>query len=303
MDDPSWSRWRRRGRLRCALVGLTLVASACSSTDTETTEEATTSTVAATTSTASPTTEATSTEATSAEATSAEASEDDDGTGAASTDAPPTGTLTIVFRVSGETSVDDAAAGLATRIADLGVDDVSTSVDGSTITVGIGGLTEADAAGFRIGALDDGSGLQAVPVLSLEPDDTADSGRRATDANGLEYVLGVGVSLAGEVAASARVLETGPVIVLALTETGLETFNVAAGWCFNRTVECPSAQLALVTDGLVLTAPTVQFPSFDVPELFASGQFTIEEATELAASINSAAILDVDEVSRSFEAG
>ena len=290
MDDPSWSRWRRRGRLRCVLVGLTLVASAGGNTDTGAAGEATTSTVAATTSSPSPTTEAT-------------APEDDDAVSAASTEAPPTGTLTIVFRVSGETSVDDAAAGLAARIADLGVDGVSTSVDGSTITVGIGGLTEAAASEFRIGALDDGSGLQAVPVLSLEPDGTDESGRRAMDANGLEYVLGVGVSLAGEVAASARVLETGPVIVLALTETGLETFNVAAGWCFNRTVECPSAQLALVTDGLVLTAPTVQFPSFDVPELFVSGQFTIEEATELAASINSAAILDVDEVSRSFEAG
>ena len=290
MDDPSWSRWRGRGRLRCVLVGLTLVASACGNTDTETTEVVTTSTVAATTSTASPTTEAT-------------APEDDDAASAASAEASPTGTLTIVFRVSGETSVDDAAAGLAARIADLGVDDVSTSVDGSTITVGVGGLTEAAASGFRIGALDDGSGLQAVPVLSLEPDGTDESGRRAMDATGLEYVLGVGVSLAGEVAASARVLETGPVIVLALTETGLETFNVAAGWCFNRTVECPSAQLALVTDGLVLTAPAVQVPSFDVPELFVSGQFTIEEATELAASINSAAILDVDEVSRSFEAG
>lgn len=49
---------------------------------------------------------------------------------------------------------------------------------------------------------------------------------------------------------------------ISLTDQGLESFNVLASLCFERTAQCPTGRLAVVADGQLIWAPTVQSPSF-----------------------------------------
>ena len=45
-------------------------------------------------------------------------------------------------------------------------------------------------------------------------------------------------------------------------EEGIDRFNALASRCFNRDISCPSQQMAIVLDGNVESAPTVNVPEF-----------------------------------------
>ncbi len=66
-----------------------------------------------------------------------------------------------------------------------------------------------------------------------------------------------------------------------LTRAGNDLFNQIASVCFNGTAECPTKQIAIVLDGIVRSAPTVQAPTFD-GTVSISGQFAEKEARDLA---------------------
>lgn len=66
-----------------------------------------------------------------------------------------------------------------------------------------------------------------------------------------------------------------------LTRAGNDLFNQIASACFNGTPECPSKQIAIVLDGIVRSAPTVQAATFD-GTVSISGQFAEKEARDLA---------------------
>lgn len=57
-----------------------------------------------------------------------------------------------------------------------------------------------------------------------------------------------------------------------------------AARCFVREPDCPTGQLALVADGVVLSAPTIQTSAFEADKIQISG-FTEQAALELAAGI------------------
>ncbi len=66
-----------------------------------------------------------------------------------------------------------------------------------------------------------------------------------------------------------------------LTRAGNDLFNQIASVCFNGTAECPTKQIAIVLDGVVRSAPTVQAPTFD-GSVNISGTFAEKEARDLA---------------------
>ncbi len=66
-----------------------------------------------------------------------------------------------------------------------------------------------------------------------------------------------------------------------LTRKGNELFNQIASVCFAGAPECPSKQVAIVLDGIVRSAPTVQAATFN-GTVSISGQFSEKEARDLA---------------------
>lgn len=71
---------------------------------------------------------------------------------------------------------------------------------------------------------------------------------------------------------------------------GIDLFNAAASACFNGLPSCPTGNLAIVLDGIVLSAPTVQTPFFERNAVNISGSFTEAEAEDVALKIKFGAL-------------
>ena len=63
---------------------------------------------------------------------------------------------------------------------------------------------------------------------------------------------------------------------------GIDQFNAAAFECNTRTPNCPTGRLAAVLDQKVVSSPTIQEPRFERSQVQISGDFTEEEAREVA---------------------
>jgi len=80
-------------------------------------------------------------------------------------------------------------------------------------------------------------------------------------------------------------------LVLADGPEGIERFNQVAAECYAAAPTCPDlgagrGQLAIVVDGVVLSAPTIQQPSFERDQIQVSGSFDEQGASVLAAALN-----------------
>jgi preprotein translocase subunit SecD len=84
---------------------------------------------------------------------------------------------------------------------------------------------------------------------------------------------------------------TGWVVAVDLRKgaDGEDLWNALAGSCYNRSAECPLGQLAIELDGVIISAPTVQTPTF-AGTVQISGVFTEDEARQLARVLNSGAL-------------
>lgn len=78
------------------------------------------------------------------------------------------------------------------------------------------------------------------------------------------------------------------------TEAGLDAFNALATECYSATATCPTGRVAFAVDGVVLTAPIVNEPTFERDQIQISGgsgqdpstgTFTEAEARVLAAAL------------------
>lgn len=101
------------------------------------------------------------------------------------------------------------------------------------------------------------------------------------------------VYLVGPVAATGEVFENDAsaeiqngswavVVTLRSGAAGEDQWNAVAAQCFNKAETCPSQQLAIVLDGEVISAPVVQEPTFTGGSVQISGDFTEDEARQLA---------------------
>jgi preprotein translocase subunit SecD len=74
-----------------------------------------------------------------------------------------------------------------------------------------------------------------------------------------------------------------------LTSKGRAAFNALAAACFDHTPECPSGRAAIVLDGVVLSAPTVQVRDFP-GAVQITGAFTQGQAKDLALALKFGAL-------------
>ena len=159
-------------------------------------------------------------------------------------------------------------------------------------------------------------GTEAVTTLTAAPTSTVPSGAPTTTAAGntlntlpdvapeaTGYVSARGGSICkvgpaggtGEVFvddATARIISGsgwGVTVSLRGGANGEGVWNTLAAECFNGTATCPTRQLAIVLDGEVISAPTVQQPSF-TGSVEITGSFSEAEARNLARVLNSGSL-------------
>lgn len=72
-------------------------------------------------------------------------------------------------------------------------------------------------------------------------------------------------------------------VALTLSAEALDAFNASASECFERTSDCPSGQVAILLDGSVMTAPTIQQPRYEADQFQIAVHFTEAQARDLAA--------------------
>ena len=120
------------------------------------------------------------------------------------------------------------------------------------------------------------------PITGLPEGQTILPGRK----DGLLYLLGP-IEATGEVFSndsSAQVDAGGWVVVAKLRSgaAGADVWNALSTKCFAGGADCPTKAVAIILDGEVISAPTVQTPTFDNGSVQISGSFTETEAKDLA---------------------
>ncbi|MGZ4701109.1 MAG: protein translocase subunit SecD [Ilumatobacteraceae bacterium] len=92
--------------------------------------------------------------------------------------------------------------------------------------------------------------------------------------------------------ATARIISGsgwGVTVSLRGGANGEGVWNVLASECYNATATCPTRQLVIVLDGEVISAPTVQQPTF-TGSVEITGSFSEKEARNLARVLNSGSL-------------
>jgi len=104
--------------------------------------------------------------------------------------------------------------------------------------------------------------------------------------DGLAYLVGpvAATGLVFENTASATIQGSAWSVVVQLRPgaEGEDVWNALTSRCFSRDATCPTAQVAIVLDGEVISAPVVQEAVFTGGEVQITGDFTEAEARDLA---------------------
>ena len=123
---------------------------------------------------------------------------------------------------------------------------------------------------------------QVNPVTGLPEGQTVLPGRK----DGLIYLLGP-AEATGEVFSndSSAQVDAGSWVVVAKLRSGAagaDVWNALSTKCFAGGADCPTKAVAIILDGEVISAPTVQTPTFDNGSVQISGSFSQTEAKDLA---------------------
>lgn len=196
--------------------------------------------------------------------------------------------------------LQDLAANLEDRLVAAGQTGTTVQVDGDRVSVdpGDGPLDVATLEDL----VSTPGRLEMRPVLGVLPPDTDTDCAAAIPTGGAEEVGYPEVDESGTVIAcywlgptgltndaieDAAATLPGPqwVVNLVFTPDGIDAFNALAGECHARSADCPTGQLALAVDGIVVSAPTINQPSFERDQIQISGSFTESEAKALAAAL------------------
>ena len=120
------------------------------------------------------------------------------------------------------------------------------------------------------------------PLTGLPAGQTILPGRK----DGLLYLLGP-VEAIGEVFSndSSAQVDAGAWVVVAKLRSGAagaDVWNALSTKCYAGGADCPTKAIAIILDGEVISAPTVQTPTFDNGSVQISGSFSQTEAKDLA---------------------
>lgn len=133
--------------------------------------------------------------------------------------------------------------------------------------------------------LDEETDVDATAVIAQYDDDGNVIGRYQLGPSALE-----GESL--ETAVAAFDVSTGWAVrpTFKSGSPGIDDFNLIAVECFSGTASCPTGRLAVEIDDRVISAPTIQAPSFERDVIVISGAFAEDEAKDLAIALRYGAL-------------
>lgn len=103
------------------------------------------------------------------------------------------------------------------------------------------------------------------------------------------YRLGPAGAVGGDISSAQAVFEPTSAewaVLLEFTGEGITRFNRIAEACFNGQPSCAWGRVAIVLDGRVVSAPSVQNPEYQRDEVNITGDFTEREARDLAAGLS-----------------
>jgi preprotein translocase subunit SecD len=163
----------------------------------------------------------------------------------------------------------------------------STTLPGTSTTVATGSPTTTVAGGAPTTTV---AGDTSNTLPDVAPTDTGYVAARGGSICKVGPAGGTGTVFQDD--ATARILSGsgwGVTVSLRGGATGEDLWNVLAAECFNATASCPTRQLAIELDGEVISAPTVQTPSFS-GSVQITGAFSESEARNLARVLNSGSL-------------
>ncbi len=210
------------------------------------------------------------------------------GTDAAGTQTPTTPTTTPVgTSVPSETTVPDEGGPGESRgarpMVDTTVPSTDTTVPATDTTVPSTDTTVPATDASTTSALPDGSEV----LLGRD---------------GSAYLVGpvAATGLVFENNASANIQGSNWSVVVQLRggAAGEDIWNALTSRCYSRDNTCPTAQIAIVLDGEVISAPVVQEPVFSGGEVQITGDFTEQDARDLAKVLEFGAVPVKFEVSQ-----
>jgi preprotein translocase subunit SecD len=127
--------------------------------------------------------------------------------------------------------------------------------------------------------------LQLTPPEQDDPDQPVTLGQFDDDGREVaRYRLGP-TEATGEILRGARaeLYQLGQwQVAVQVRGDRIGEFNEIAATCYSGGPTCPTRQLAIVLDGRVVSAPSINAPSFDPDRISISGDFTEREAKDLA---------------------
>lgn len=187
-----------------------------------------------------------------------------------------------VFMASGCGATEERSAGSSSTVADSKPSEGS-SVDPSVVT-------------FRPVLSEGDSTLELTPVADQSPDrEVVLAARSEPGFAEVRYRLGpVLVDAASiESASVGSVVDQESFVSLVFREgdPGIDRFNAAAAACYAGTPTCPAlpgrenGALAIISGGVVVSAPSTNEPEYERDQIQISGVFTEAEAVALVASL------------------
>ncbi len=216
-------------------------------------------------------------------------------------------TLRLDVDSSDPDTVEQVAEVVRRRVEALGAGRAEVGWTGSTIEVLV---ADGDEELLRA-ALASTGWFELRPVLAMElgsststpGDDTAPDAGDTLEVEDPDASPGPSVLSLGPVFVTGEQIESATAsaqpdgawgIELVLTEPGIAAFNAVATQCFDVAPTCPDhgagrGQLAILVDGDLVMAPTVNQSTFERDQLVITGDFDEAEARAVAAALTGGA--------------
>ena len=216
----------------------------------------------------------------------------------ATTDSSATDTTETGLAPSGAFTPGESAAGLQTDTTGTSTPDTTTGSTGTTVPATTAttapATTDAAASGCASPPTDlnrygitrrvDDKADEPVVLPEVDPncDPDPDDPAKCWVAR---YFLGP-TALKGDAVSDANATfpQNAWVVnpVFKSGEDGIDQFNAVAAECNGGAPSCPTTQLAIVLDGIVISAPQIQQPSFERDQIQITGDFDESSAKDLA---------------------
>lgn len=226
--------------------------------------------------------------------------EGEDGDGVEDGGPQPALTLTLAREATAE-EVSATEEAVDARLAAAGIETTEVDVEGDQLLIGLASGVSGAQGDLIVSLLDTPGVLEARPVYFIAPAGTCEDPiagifpKLGPDGGLVScYQLGEPIldneAIDGAEAAVDTVAEEWAVR-LTFTPEGIDSFNAFAPGCVANDPSCPTGQVAMVVDGVVLSAPEVIAASYERDEIqILGGDMDEQAARNLAAAISTPAM-------------